>query len=88
MIHIAILSNTHGLLRERVKAELAGADDIIHAGDINTTAIVEMLREYGTAYIVLGNNDKAWADGLFSTTGVKKGNKKTPIRESARMVLN
>lgn len=64
MTHIAILSDTHGLLREQVKAELAAADCIIHAGDINTPAIIEALWEYGTAYIVRGNNDKAWAENL------------------------
>lgn len=64
MTHIAILSDTHGLLREQVKAELVAADCIIHAGDINTPAIVEMLQEYGTTYIVRGNNDKAWAEDL------------------------
>ncbi|NLH02368.1 MAG: metallophosphoesterase family protein [Clostridiales bacterium] len=64
MTHIAILSDTHGLLREQVKAELAAADCIIHTGDINTPAIVEMLQEYGTTYIVRGNNDKEWAEDL------------------------
>lgn len=65
MTHIAILSDTHGLLREQVKDELAAVDClIIHAGDINTPAIVEALREYGMAYIVRGNNDKAWAEDL------------------------
>ena len=64
MTNIAILSDTHGLLRERVKAELAAADCIIHAGDINTSAIAETLRSYGAAYIVRGNNDKEWAEDL------------------------
>lgn len=64
MTHIAILSDTHGLLRGHVKAELAAADCIIHAGDINTPTIVETLQEYGTAYIVRGNNDKEWAEDL------------------------
>lgn len=64
MTHIAILSDTHGLLREQVKAESARVDCIIHAGDINTPTIVEALREYGSAYIVRGNNDKEWAEDL------------------------
>ena len=38
MKHILILSDTHGLLREEVKAMLAQADVVIHAGDINTPA--------------------------------------------------
>ncbi len=35
MTNVAILSDTHGLLRPEVKAELAAADRILHAGDIN-----------------------------------------------------
>lgn len=35
MKQIAILSDTHGLLREHVIAELVAADCSIHAGDIN-----------------------------------------------------
>lgn len=60
MRYIAILSNTHGLLRERSKAELGAADYYtIHAGDINTSAVVEALREYGTVYIMRRDNHKA-----------------------------
>jgi hypothetical protein len=64
MIHIAILSDTHGLLREHVITELAVADCIIHAGDINNPFIVESLREHGETYMVRGNNDKDWAKAL------------------------
>lgn len=64
MTRIAILSDTHGLLREQVKTELARADCIIHAGDLNTPAVVEALRAQGEAYLVRGNNDKEWAEDL------------------------
>lgn len=64
MTRIAILSDTHGLLREQVNRELIEADCIIHAGDLNTPAIVEALREQGEAYLVRGNNDKEWAEDL------------------------
>ena len=76
MKHILILSDTHGLLREEVKALLAQADVVIHAGDINTPAIVDTLRAVGESYIVRGNNDKDWAEGLplsltFTVEGVR-----------------
>lgn len=64
MKRIAILSDTHGLLRDEVKEELKQADIIIHAGDINTQAIVDELKSYGTLYIVRGNNDKEWANTM------------------------
>ncbi len=64
MTNISILSDTHGLLREEVKQQLKNSDIIIHAGDINTGAIVDELRSYAPLYIVRGNNDKEWASEL------------------------
>ncbi len=70
MKHIAILSDTHGLLREHVMAELAAADCIIHAGDINNPFILETLRKHGETYVVRGNNDKDWAKALPNSLSV------------------
>jgi hypothetical protein len=64
MKRIAILSDTHGLLRPEVLARLDGADAILHAGDINTPAILDALRARGALYVVRGNNDKDWAEDL------------------------
>lgn len=61
---VAILSDTHGLLRPEVKQYLEQADAILHGGDINKPAIVEELRRYAPLYIVRGNNDKEWAEEL------------------------
>lgn len=76
MKRIAILSDTHGLLRPRVLEYLSKADVIIHGGDINTQAIVDQLGSYAPLYIVRGNNDKEWAEGMplsltFSQEGVR-----------------
>ena len=64
MKRIVILSDTHGLLRPEVLDHLTGADAIIHGGDINTKAIVDTLQGFAPLYIVRGNNDKEWAEGL------------------------
>ena len=64
MKRIVILSDTHGLLRPEVLDYLANADAIIHGGDINTQAIVDTLQGFIPLYIVRGNNDKEWAEGL------------------------
>ena len=64
MKRIVIFSDTHGLLRPEVLDHLANADAIIHGGDINTKAIVDTLRGFAPLYIVRGNNDKEWAEGL------------------------
>ena len=61
---IAILSDTHGLLRPQVKEYLQTADAILHGGDINKQSIVQELEQYGPLYIVRGNNDKEWAAGI------------------------
>ena len=59
---LAILSDTHGLLRPEVVEHLKTADVILHGGDINKQSIVEALRQYAPLYIVRGNNDKEWAE--------------------------
>ena len=61
---IAILSDTHGLLRPQVVAHLKNADAILHGGDINRQSIVDELRRYAPLYIVRGNNDKEWAEAI------------------------
>ena len=61
---LAILSDTHGLLRPQVTEYLKTADAILHAGDINRPAILDQLREYAPVYVVRGNNDKDWAADL------------------------
>lgn len=67
MKQIAILSDTHGLLREHVITELTAADCIIHAGDIDTPYIVESMQRYAETYVVRGNNDKEWAETIPKT---------------------
>ena len=61
---LAILSDTHGLLRPEVVEHLKSADAILHAGDINTQAIVDQMAAIAPLYIVRGNNDKAWAEAI------------------------
>lgn len=61
---LAILSDTHGLLRPEVVEYLKTADAILHSGDINKQSIVDELRQYAPLYVVRGNNDKDWAEEL------------------------
>ena len=58
---IAVLSDTHGLLRPEVLTAIDGCDAIIHGGDINKPEIIERLQEIAPVYVVRGNNDKDWA---------------------------
>ena len=61
---LAILSDTHGLLRPEVLEYLKTADVILHGGDINRQEIVDALQRYAPLYVVRGNNDKAWAEAI------------------------
>ena len=63
-MRLAILSDTHGLLRPEVVEYLKNADAIFHGGDINRQAIVDELQKYAPLYVVRGNNDKEWAQAI------------------------
>lgn len=63
-MRLAILSDTHGLLRPEVAELLKSADAILHGGDINRQSIVDQLRQYAPLYVVRGNNDKEWAKAI------------------------
>ena len=58
---LAIISDTHGLLRPEVIEHIEGVDAILHGGDINKQSVVDELRRYAPLYVVRGNNDKDWA---------------------------
>lgn len=64
---IAVLSDTHGLLRPEALTAIAGCDAIIHGGDINKPEIIERLEEIAPVYVVRGNNDKEWAEHIPAT---------------------
>ena len=67
MKKIGIISDTHGLLRPEILGILKGCDCIIHAGDVNKPEILDTLRMMGSIYVVRGNNDKDWAEGMAKT---------------------
>lgn len=61
---IAVLSDTHGLLRQEVVTAITGCDAILHGGDINKQEILDRLQEIAPVYVVRGNNDKEWAEHI------------------------
>lgn len=58
-MRIAVLSDTHGLLRESVLPQLAGAAHILHAGDVGDPAILERLAEFAPVTAIRGNIDRS-----------------------------
>lgn len=63
-MRIALISDTHNHLDPRVPRALAGADHILHAGDIGSEAILDSLREIAPVTAVYGNNDPHLAEVL------------------------
>lgn len=73
---IGVISDTHGLLRPEVLEILKTCDCILHGGDVNKPELLDILRPLASIYVVRGNNDKEWAEGLskslrFNIEGVE-----------------
>ena len=71
---IGIISDTHGLLRDEVKAYLKECDMILHAGDINSRSVLEELNRIAPTFPVRGNADKEWAADIPVTRVVEVNN--------------
>ncbi len=61
---LAIISDTHNLLRPQVLDQLTNVDAIIHGGDIGKQSVLDELSAYAPVYAVRGNNDTAWAETI------------------------
>jgi putative phosphoesterase len=57
-MRIAVVSDTHSLLRPEVLPAIAGAEHILHAGDVEDIAILDALRTIAPVTAVRGNVDK------------------------------
>ena len=74
VLTIGVISDTHGLLRPEAINELAGADHILHAGDVGNPAILHRLREIAPLTAIRGNVDVAGVCGeLQATEAVQLG---------------
>ncbi len=68
MGRVALLSDTHGLLRPEVVRALEGVDRILHMGDVGTPEVLDGLRAIAPVHAVRGNVDHgAWARELPRT---------------------
>lgn len=57
-LRVALVSDTHGVLDDRIADIVAGCDLAVHAGDIGDAGVLERLQVNGTrAIAVRGNND-------------------------------
>jgi hypothetical protein len=71
---VGVISDTHGLMRAEALSALAGAELIIHAGDIGRPAVLDALRAIAPVVAVRGNNDReAWAQTIAETETIEIG---------------
>ena len=75
-IRVAIMADTHGVLRPEVERILETCDVIVHAGDFDNQMLYHKLNVDQPMYAVRGNNDRGWSGGLgqvnrFEIGGVK-----------------
>lgn len=57
-VRVCILSDTHGLVDERVLGEAGGCDLVVHGGDIGNADVLDALQQVcGCVVAVRGNND-------------------------------
>lgn len=65
-VKIAVISDTHGLIREEVRERIGKSNYVIHCGDFCSEDVYEdikKLTEHGRFYAVKGNNDR-WSEYL------------------------
>jgi len=71
---IGVISDTHGLLRPEAVEALAGADHVLHAGDIGAPEILLALARIAPVTAIRGNVDtEAWARRLPENEAVEMG---------------
>lgn len=77
---IAVLSDTHNLLRTEVMRIIGDSDAVIHGGDINSQGVLDeiksVMKSNAQLFVVRGNNDKEWSENLptsldFELCGLK-----------------
>jgi len=69
-----VISDTHGVLIPEALKILMGVDLIIHAGDIDTQAVLNDLNRIAPVFAVRGNMDRGnWASHLCETEAIEIG---------------
>ncbi len=70
-MRVGVIADTHALVRPEALAALAGAELILHAGDVGAPEVLDALARIAPVRAVRGNNDKgAWAKRLPESLAV------------------
>ena len=70
---VAVLADTHGLLRPEVLQHVRGCDLVLHAGDVGDASILETLSSVAPLRAVRGNVDRGELAELPPTEVVECG---------------
>lgn len=68
---IAVISDTHSLLRPEVEEIIGTCDRILHAGDIASAEIRDRIAGLAPSVFVRGNADKEWAKDIPAETDLE-----------------
>jgi putative phosphoesterase len=64
-MNIGIISDTHGVISKAAINALKGVDHILHAGDVGSLKVFEILKEIAAVTAVRGNTDNSgWSQVL------------------------
>ncbi|WP_282025216.1 metallophosphoesterase family protein [Limimaricola cinnabarinus] len=84
-MRIGVISDTHGLLRPEALTALAGADHILHGGDIGREEIVAELERIAPVTAIRGNVDTApWAGRFPETVEIELGGTRIHMRHDRK----
>ena len=61
---IAVISDTHGILRPEVVQHIEACEAVFHGGDMDNPEILRRLQALRPVYAVAGNADADWAGGV------------------------
>jgi len=87
MDRIAVISDTHGLLRQEIIGFLESCDGIIHAGDVGSEEILNRLSAIAPLTVVRGNCDTGpWAKRLGLTETLQIGNRHITVIHNVDML--
>ena len=82
---IALVSDTHDLVRPELLDLVAGCDAIVHAGDICSQPVLDALAAVAPLTAVRGNNDRGdWAEALPVQTTLAIGGVKIAVVHELR----
>ena len=74
MITLGLISDTHGAVHPAIHAALGGVDEILHAGDVGSDAVLAEIGTIAPVITVVGNTDMPvrWPDERLLHRGARR----------------